>query len=89
MLANGQKPKEKPKVFISYAHEDLKEVQRLYEMLKKADCSPWIDKKNLLPGQKWKYIIKKAIKSSDFFLACFSKKSVSKIGFFQTELKEA
>jgi hypothetical protein len=46
MLANGQKPKEKPKVFISYAHEDLKEVQRLYEMLKKADCSPWIDKKN-------------------------------------------
>lgn len=83
-----QESYKKSKVFISYAREDLGAALKLWEQLKKTNCDPWIDKKNLLPGEKWPIAIRRAIKNSDFFLACLSKKSVSKIGFFQTELKE-
>ncbi|MCL5035987.1 MAG: TIR domain-containing protein [Chloroflexi bacterium] len=81
----------KPKIFIAYAHEnrDTKDALRLYDDLKEANCEPWIDKKDLLGGKNWKIVIPQNIKKSDFFLACLSKKSVSKTGFFQTELKEA
>lgn len=79
----------KPRIFISYACEDLEKALSLYEDLKKANCDPWIDQKNLLPGEPWKIIIRETIKTCDFFLACLSSKSVSKIGFFQTELKDS
>lgn len=83
-----KKPKA-PKVFIAYAHEDQDKALKLYEDLERAGCEPWIDKKKLLPGKRWRLALRKAIKTSDFFLACLSTKSVSKIGSFQTELKEA
>lgn len=81
-------PIKKPKVFISYAREDQSKALKLYECLEQANCDPWIDTRKLLPGQRWKPAIKQAIKDCDFFLACLSKKSVKKIGFIQTELKE-
>jgi hypothetical protein len=78
------------RVFISYAHEDIEFATKLYQQLKAIDgVSPWFDKESLLPGMKWRPAIKKAIRESDFFLALLSKKSTTKKGYVQTEMKEA
>lgn len=79
----------KPTVFISYASEDYQSVLQVYDFLKKNGCDPWLDRKNLLPGQDWEMEIEKKIESADCFLACLSNKSVSKIGFVQKEMKFA
>ncbi len=75
------------KIFISYAKEDGNKVEPLYDALYSRGHSPWMDKKNLLPGQRWKSEIGKAIRESDYFLFCLSKKSTSKRGYVQKEMK--
>lgn len=78
------------KIFISYTHEDIDAAMRLCESLKSIPgIEPWIDKKNLLPGMRWKPAIRKAIRESRFFIALLSSRSVIKKGFFQKELNDA
>lgn len=82
-------PETRPRIFIAYVGEDLRKVRRLYRDLKKHGYQPWMDKENLLPGQNWPRSIERAIEVSDFFIACFSKRSVPKRGVFQSELRYA
>jgi len=77
------------KVFISYAHEDFNFANKIYNDLKNHGVECWIDKENLLPGQNWKFLIKKAIKESSHFLALISSNSVTKRGYVHKELREA
>lgn len=77
------------RVFIAYVQEDLRHVRRLYQDLRRAGYQPWLDKENLLPGQNWPRSIERAIDVSDFFIACFSNRSVPKRGVFQSELRYA
>jgi hypothetical protein len=87
---NGTPVNRQTRVFISYAHEDVQSARKIYQDLKSVDgIRPWFDKNDLLPGMKWRPAIKKAIRESDFFLALLSKRSVSKRGYVQTEMKEA
>jgi predicted aspartyl protease len=79
----------KNEVFISYAREDLEIASRLYKDFKEIGLNPWFDQISLLPGQKWKIEIKKAIKNSRYFLALLSSQSVTKRGYVQKELREA
>ena len=76
-------------IFLSYAREDREEVERLYQKLSDAGFEPWMDTKDILPGEQWKSGIQKAIRRSDFFLACLSKNSVSKRGWIQREIRGA
>jgi len=78
-----------PEVFIAYAVEDLAPVRRLCEALRAEECWPWLDKDKLLPGQNWPRSIERAIEISDAFVACFSTRSISKRGQFQSELRWA
>lgn len=80
-----------PQIFISYARVDVdKEVViNLYRNLMEFGFRPWLDEKFILPGEIWRDAIKRAIKQSDFFLACCSKHSISKKGYFQNEIKLA
>ncbi len=77
------------RVFISYAHEDIAEAKRLYHELRQHLINMWMDCEDLLPGQKWKNAISKAIQESAFFLILLSNNSLSKKGFIQKELKIA
>ena len=77
------------KIFISYAREDNEIALKLYQDLKKYDVDPWIDSEKLLPGQSWKDVINKEIKSCTYFFALISSNSLSKKGFVQKELKTA
>lgn len=82
-------PQTEPRVFIAYVEEDLALARRLRDGLMAAGCSPWMDKDKLIPGQNWPRAIKRAIEISDAFVGCFSVRSSSKRGPFQTELRWA
>jgi hypothetical protein len=75
------------KIFLSYAKEDVNKVEPLYNELYKRGHVPWMDKKNLLPGQYWEAEIGKAISESDYFIFCLSEKSTNKRGYVQKEMK--
>jgi hypothetical protein len=77
------------KIFISYAREDLETAKKLRADLEKAGIKTWLDKENLLPGQKWRTVIRKEIRECSHFLAVLSSKSLSTRGFVQKELKMA
>ena len=74
---------------MAHAKEDKAKVFQLYDRLKQQGYHPWLDKKDLLGGQLWDDEIKKAISSSDVFLACLSKRSVEKQGYVQKEFRMA
>ena len=76
-------------VFISYAREDVDAAKRLQKDLKDAGLNPWLDKEELLPGQIWENQIEDAISKSRYFIPLFSKTSVDKIGYVQSEFKFA
>jgi CheY-like chemotaxis protein len=74
------------KIFISYAKEDAQLATSLYFDLKRAGLDPWIDEHNILPGERWKAAIRRAVRESRYILALLSSRSVSKRGFVQQEL---
>jgi hypothetical protein len=78
-----------PRVFIAYVEEDLQLARGLRDRIAAAGCSPWMDKDKLMPGQNWPRAIRRAIEISDVFVACFSVRSSSKRGPFQSELRWA
>ena len=77
------------RIFLAHAKEDKAKVFELYDRLKQRGYQPWLDKKDLLGGQLWDDEIKKAIDSSDIFIACLSKRSVKKQGYVQKEFRMA
>jgi TIR domain len=79
----------KPRVFIAYVQEDLSPIRKLYRAFEQHGFRPWLDKKKLLPGQNWPRAIETAIQTSDFFVACFSRRATSKRGSFHSELRFA
>ena len=76
-------------IFLAHASEDKPAVLALHDRLKQAGYKPWLDKKDLIPGQIWRDEIPKAIKASQIFLACLSAKSANKQGYIQRELRIA
>jgi formylglycine-generating enzyme required for sulfatase activity len=82
-------PKSPPTVFISYAREDLEDARKLYNDLKRAGANPWLDTESLLPGQRWKVEIRRAIRENRYFLAVLSSNSVSRRGYVHKEVAEA
>jgi hypothetical protein len=77
------------KVFISCGKEDQAIAQKLYNDLKKAGVSPWIDSEDILPGQNWKNETRRAIQNSNYFIMLLSSTSLSTKGFVHKEQKIA
>jgi hypothetical protein len=69
-----------PLVFLSYAREDEARVVALYDGLAAAGFKPWLDKKDILPGEKWELAIERALRQAKTILICLSPNSVSKRG---------
>ena len=85
----GSQVKATAQIFLSYARPDEGKVKNLYQKLSDAGFKPWMDKKDILPGEIWQSCIQKAIEHSDFFLACLSPNSINRRGFLQREIKDA
>lgn len=77
------------RIFLAHANEDKPMVRELYRKLKQEGYRPWLDEEDLLPGQLWRKEIAKAIKSSNFFVACLSEQSIAKTGYVQKEFRLA
>ena len=75
--------------FLCHATEDKPSVRNLYKKLVLEGFDVWFDEEKLIPGQDWQYEIRKAIDEADVVIICLSKKSVSKTGFIQKEIKLA
>lgn len=78
-----------PRVFISYAREDQDDAVRIYDALRSLGCRPWMDIRDLLGGQQWKYEVAMAVRACDYFVALFSSRSLARRGYFHKELSEA
>jgi len=72
-------------VFISYVRENLAEVDRLCSTLKSAGVLVWLDREQLRPGQRWQDGIRGAIREGAFFLACFSRESLTRERTYMNE----
>lgn len=77
------------RVFLCHASDDKPAVRTLYAKLRDAGVQPWLDEEDLLPGQKWKVEIPKAIRASDVILVCLSQRSVKKDGYIKREIEFA
>ncbi|MDF2448078.1 MAG: hypothetical protein K0R26_582 [Bacteroidota bacterium] len=77
------------KVFISYAAEDFQYADKLHKFLSENGFEPWMDKKDLLPGQNWDLMIQEALQKADFILLLLSSTSVGKRGYVQKEFNQA
>ena len=82
-------PTNRAMVFVAYVQEDAGTAERVSDSLEAAGFEPWLDRRRLLPGQNWPRSIQEAIETSDFFVACFSRHSVTKKGGFQAEIRYA
>lgn len=80
----------KPQIFISYARSDQAAVKNIYDKLAKLNLiKPWMDVHDLMAGEKWEPVIKKAIRDSQLFLLCLSHNSIQRRGVLQKEVKTA
>ena len=83
-------------IFLCYAREDKKQVDKIYLSLKKEGLNPWMDKPpepyqldGIQPGSRWETKIQSIIDRAAIFLAILSPTSVSKRGFVQKEYRLA
>jgi len=76
-------------IFLSYARKDIEQVEILYQRLVEAGFRPWMDTKDILPGEQWQSSIQRAIRDSDFIVVCLSENSVDRRGWIQREIKQA
>jgi cold shock CspA family protein len=79
--------KSRTTIFISYAKEDKIVAEKLYDDLKRAGLNPWLDSRDLLPGERFESRISKVISQSRYFLALLSSRSVRKTGYVNKEIR--
>ena len=83
-------PKNRPlKIFLCHSSADKNAVYRLDEHLRTDGTKPWLDEKDLLPGQDWSAEITKAVRASDVVLVCLSKMATNNAGYLHKEIREA
>jgi hypothetical protein len=79
----------RPRVFLSYATEDVRAVRDVYNLLRQRGFDPWLDTEVLLPGQNWRGAVNRAIRDADFILAFLSRAALEGRGFFHSEIAMA
>src|SRR5512143_1356112 len=77
------------KVFLCHASGDKPPVRDLYKRLTAEGVDAWLDQEKLLPGQDWRLEIPRAVQEADVVVVCLSKKSITKEGYVQKEIKFA
>ncbi|NJC97323.1 MAG: TIR domain-containing protein [Anaerolineae bacterium] len=77
------------KVFLCHASGDKPPVRELYKRLTAEGVDAWLDQEKLLPGQDWRMEIPRAVREADVVVICLSKKSITKEGYVQKEIRFA
>jgi len=74
-------------VFISYPKEELSYAIEMHEFLSSLDITPFLDKKDLLPGQDWEAILEENLREADLVILISSRKILERSGTIQKEIK--
>jgi hypothetical protein len=77
------------RVFLCHGSEDKPTVREIYRRLRDDGVDPWLDEREILPGQDWNAEIIQAVRQCNAILVCLSAKSVRKEGYLQKEIKFA
>lgn len=77
------------RIFLSYAREDRNKILFVYKKLKIEKLDPWLDVKDLVPGQEWERVLLSAIREARLVLVFLSPNSVTKRGYVQKEISRA
>jgi CheY-like chemotaxis protein len=77
------------RVFLCHSSTDKATVRELHQRLSDDGFVPWLDEKNLLPGQEWEQEIRNEVRKTDVVLVCLSRNAVQKSGFIQKEIRYA
>ena len=76
-------------VFLCYAKEDTEIARKMYDGLSDHGINVWFDEESLMVGDNWEKEIHRAIRESDYFIVLMSRKSVSRIGYLNREIRLA
>jgi hypothetical protein len=76
------------RIFLCHANEHKPRVEALYDRLRALGFGPWMDKRDLIPGQRWQREIPRALKASALVLICLSH-NIGGPGYLQREFKLA
>ncbi len=81
-------------IFLSYARADAESAERLHAFFlsnRFADRNvrPWLDRHDLLPGERWDQAIRTALQAAAFVVIIVSQASVDKRGYFRREVRAA
>ncbi|ETX08622.1 MAG: hypothetical protein ETSY2_04275 [Candidatus Entotheonella gemina] len=76
------------RIFLCHAKEDQAQVEVIYDYLRALGFEPWMDKRDLIAGQRWQREIPQALKDSALVLICLSK-HIGRPGYVQREFKLA
>ncbi len=80
----------KLRVFLCHASEDKSTVRELYGRLNSEGwLDVWLDEEKLYPGQDWNLEIHKAVRAAQAVIVCISRKSITKEGYVQREMRLA
>ena len=72
-------------VFLSYVRENAVVVDRLVNDLAARSVSVWLDRERLIPGQRWRDVIREAIRGGDLFVACYSREYLERDRSYMNE----
>ena len=79
----------KDHIFINYSRKDSDFVDDLYALLNNEGYRPWMDRRDILPGEDWRRVINRAVRNCAVFIAVLSKNSVERRGELQKEITTA
>jgi serine/threonine protein kinase len=82
-------PAQQVRIFLCHSSSDKLAVRQLYGRLRAINVLPWLDERDILPGQDWDFEIRRAIRASQAILVCLSQSSITKRGYVQREIKNA
>ena len=75
-------------IFIGYSRPDEAKVYNLYDQFSHEGFKPWLDSRDILPGEDWVTRVRAAIRGADFFILCLSNNSVKENGSLESALSE-
>lgn len=77
----------KLRVFLCHVSEDKPVVRGIYQKLQSYNIYPWLDEKDLLPGENWAQLIPEVIRECDIVLLCLSHAFLTKESYGNYELR--
>jgi DNA-binding response OmpR family regulator len=78
-----------PTLFLSYAHADVQQAEKIYQVLSRQGYKPWMDVHDIAGGEDWLHAINAAIDKSELFVPILSNNSVNRRGMIIKEMQRA